>query len=256
MDAFTLMAKTPVFSIDELNEHYQNIGSARSAVKRLMTYSKVMKIRNNLYTCVNPLTGGPIANRFEIASRITPTSCVSHGSAMEFYGAADQVSYDVYVSSETRFSDFEFDGYYYRFIQSRLQKGIVSPEFGGGVRVTDKERTVVDCIKDMDKLSGFEEVVSSIGGLQFIREEKLLDYLNEYDNQFLYQKVGYILSRYKESFALSQDFFEECRSHIGKSKRYLTKDMVKGKYDSAWKLIVPDSRQTLKNGVMISDAEV
>ena len=31
--------------------------------------------------------------------------------AIEYYGMSDQVYYDVYVSSATRFREFEFDGY-------------------------------------------------------------------------------------------------------------------------------------------------
>lgn len=247
VDAYSMMAKIPAFSVDELNEHYHNIGSARSAIKRLLASHKVLKIRNNLYTCVNPQTGGPIANQFEIASKITSSSYVSHSTAMEYYGASDQVSYDVYVSSETRFTDFEFDGYTYRFIKSRLRKGIISPEFGGQIRITDKERTILDCLKDMDKVSGYEEVLADIGSLRFINEEKLLVYLAEFDNQFLYQKAGYILYEFRETLGLSESFFDECRRQIGRSKRYLIKDLLNGKYIEEWNLIVPDNTQTIKN---------
>lgn len=55
----------------------------------------VAKIRNNMYICISGETGAPIANRFQIASKITPTSYVSHHTAMEYYGITDQVYYDV-----------------------------------------------------------------------------------------------------------------------------------------------------------------
>ncbi len=70
-----------------------------------------------MYTCVSLQACGPIANRFQIASSITATSYISHYSAMEYYGTTDQVYYDIYVSSETTFNDFEFDGYSYHYIQ-------------------------------------------------------------------------------------------------------------------------------------------
>ena len=43
-----------------------------------------------------------VANRFQIASAITPSSYVSYHTAFEYYGIADQVFYEVFVGSETR----------------------------------------------------------------------------------------------------------------------------------------------------------
>lgn len=128
--------------------------SARSAIKRLMKEGMVAKIRNNMYTCIGGETGAPVANRFQIASKITPTSYVSHHTAMEYYGITDQVYYDVYVASETSFREFEFDGYTYRYVASNDMEGVETPALSGGIRITNRERTLVDCVKDMDKIAG------------------------------------------------------------------------------------------------------
>ena len=61
-----------------------------------------------------------------------------------------------------RFHDFEFDGYTYHYVKEQMKEGIVSPEFSGGVRVTDKERTIVDSIKDINLIAGLEEVLSCV----------------------------------------------------------------------------------------------
>ena len=98
-------------------------------------------------------TGAPVANRFQIASKITPTSYVSHHTAMEYYGITDQVYYDVYVASETSFREFEFDGYTYRYVASKDMEGVETPALSGGIRITNRERTLVDCIKDMYKIA-------------------------------------------------------------------------------------------------------
>lgn len=256
MDIYTKMAKRPVFTIDDVNKCYNNIGSARSAVKRLMTYGKALKIRSNLYTCISAEREGPIANRFQIASAITETSYVSHHTAMEYYGITDQIFYDVYVSSETRFQDFEFDGYTYHFVRSRLEEGVDSPKLSGGVRVTDKERTLADCLKDMDKISGLEEVAANVESMRRLNEDKLLRYLSRYNNQFLYQKAGLLLWANRNVLGLSDSFFDICRSHIGKSKRYLTRDKADGIYDDHWKLIVPLNFMNMKNEAMTPDAEI
>ena len=84
MDIYFEMAKHPVFTIEDVNLFYNNMNSARSAVKRMIATSKVLKIRSILYTCISAENGGPVANRFQIASAISDTSYIFHHTAMEY----------------------------------------------------------------------------------------------------------------------------------------------------------------------------
>ena len=250
MNLYFELLKTPVFTMEDVNKYYENMDSARSAIKRLMKAGMVAKIRNNMYTCISGETGAPIANRFQRASKITPTSYVSHHTAMEYYGITDQVYYDVYVASETSFREFEFDGYTYHYVVSKDLEGVETPALSGGIRITNIERTLVDSIKDMDKIAGIEEVLHDIGSLKRMQEKRVLKYLDLLSNQFLYQKIGFLLSEHKEQMGLSEKFFDTCRNRIGKSKRYLTKDMAVGRYVDEWKLVIPENVYNLKNGMM------
>lgn len=255
MNLYFELLSHPIFRMEDVDFYYNNMNSARSAIKRLMKTGMVMKIRNNMYTCISGETGAPVANRFQIASHITPTSYVSHHTAMEYYGITDQVFYEVYVSSETAFQDFMFDGYTYRYIASKSLEGIDRPPYSGGIAVTNLERTILDSIKDMDKISGIEEVLQDIRSVRKMQEKRLLRYLELYQNQFLYQKTGYLLWAHKEKIGLSDVFFETCREQIGKSKRYLTRDQEGGQYDNIWKLVIPSRIESIKNGVM-EDADI
>ena len=51
---------------------------------------------------------------------------------------------------------------------------------------------------------------------------------------------------------VSKQFFEECKKHIGKSKRYLTNEQTGGNDDDEWKLVVPDDFENMKNGEMMN----
>ncbi len=256
MDIYFEMAKHPVFTIEDVNLFYNNMNSARSAVKRMIAASKARKIRSNLYTCISAENGGPVANRFQIASAVTDTSYISHHSAMEYYGVSDQVFYDVYVSSKTKFRNFDFDGYTYHFVKAHLDEGVEMPPFSGGIRITDRERTLTDCLKDMDRIGGIEETIAMIDSLRNISENKILHYLALYNNQFLYQKSGYLLWHCRDTLGLTGHFFSVCRDHIGKSKRYLTTDMVKGVYIGEWNLVVPLNLLYMKNGEGSANATV
>ena len=92
MSFYEKLAKQPTFRIEDALVYCNNLETARSAVKRLLSKGRVLKIRNNFYTCVSLEHGGPVASRYQIASGITPTSYVSHHSAMEYHGYTNQVS--------------------------------------------------------------------------------------------------------------------------------------------------------------------
>lgn len=239
MNLYYEMLKTPVFTVENVNTFYNNLNSSRSAVKRLMKDGLAVKIKNNMYTCISGETGAPVADRFQVACHVTPTAYLSHHTAMEYYGITDQVFYDIYISSETTFREFMFDGYTYRRLVSKTSEGVDMIQYSGGIVVTDLERTVVDSIKDMDKIAGLEETMQNIESIQRINETKLLKYLDIYQNQFLYQKTGCLLWKERERLDLSDSFFEICKSKIGKSKRYLTREQNSGRYNDTWKLVLP-----------------
>lgn len=248
MNLYYELLQYPVFSMKEVNALYSSERTARVALGKLLKESMVLKIRNGLYTCMSGENGGPVANRFQVASAITPSSYVSHHTAFEYYGTADQVFYEVYVGSETRFHDFDFDGYTYHYVKGQMKEGIVFPEFGGGVKVTDKERTIADSIKDMNLIAGLEEVLACVASVNNIDEAKLLIYLSEYNSAFLYQKTGFIFSEYQAELGISDDFIKMCKDRSGNSKRYLTNGISESRYSGKWKLVYPKNLREMKNG--------
>ncbi|NMB96878.1 MAG: hypothetical protein GYA02_09765 [Clostridiaceae bacterium] len=86
----------------------------------------------------------------EIGSNITNSSYISHHSTFSYYGFTNQAFYEIYVSSDTRFNDFVFEGITYRFVQSKLSEGIVKTMTNPLIYITDIERTIVDSIKDFE----------------------------------------------------------------------------------------------------------
>jgi predicted transcriptional regulator of viral defense system len=255
MNLYYELLQYPVFSMKEVNALYSSERTARVALGKLLKGNMALKIRNGLYTCVSGENGGPVANRFQVASAITPSSYVSHHTAFEYYGTADQVFYEVYVGSQTRFHDFEFDGYTYHYVKEQMRDGIVSPEFSGGIKVTDKERTIVDSIKDLNRIAGLEEVLSCVVSVNSIDETKMLKYLSEYDSAFLYQKTGFILSEYQTELGISNEFIKICNNRSGNSKRYLTNGISEPGYSGEWKLVYPKNIKQMKNGG-IEDAAI
>ena len=237
----TELAKYPVFTIDDVKKLVGNKKTAYTQLERLMKRDRVRKVRKNIYSVVNLATGQLVASRYQIACAITDTAYISHHSAFEYYGLANQVFYEVYVSSETKFNHFEYDHVTYKYVASRMSEGVFEAKHTTKVKITDIERTVVDSIRDFNKIGGFEELLNCMEGIHYLDEKKLKRYLDKYNNQGLYQRVGYLLDYYSKEIQLSKAFIEYCKDNIGKSRRYLVSE-AKGNsiYNSEWQLMVPE----------------
>jgi predicted transcriptional regulator of viral defense system len=234
---YTELSKMNTFSMEDVYNLVSNKKTASSLVLRLSKKNLVRKIRNNLYTCINVVDNSIVASKYHIACGINETSYISHHSAFEYLGVANQVYYEMYVSSKIRFNDFEFDRITYRYIPSKQDIGVVLPKNTLGIKITSLERTVVDSIKDMEKIGGLEELLNCISSILFLDEVQIKTFLNVYNLQFLYQKTGFILEHYKKQLQISDRFIDYCRSKTGKSTRYLTKDS--DTYCKEWKLVIP-----------------
>ena len=223
-------------------------GNAETANSLLTNYQKkgyIESVKRNLYVAVSMETGQAVPNRYRIASHIADGAYISHHSAFEYYGCANQVFYEVYVSGDKRFEQFEYDDVIYRYVASRINIGVeMKPD---GVRVTDIERTVLDSINDFEKIAGLEELLRCLELIPRINEEKLLEYLEWYGKQFLYQKAGYVLNHLKNDLQLSDRFFEVCERRVSKSVRYLYGGIghEQNTFDNRWQLFVPKNLMTI-----------
>ncbi len=199
---------------------------------------KIAKVRKGLYVVINA-RGELLATKFEIACKITNDAFLCYHSALEFYGAANQVFHMVMVGSRSRFNSFNFLDIDYIRKQPKNDYGIIYIE-RACVRVTSLERTVIDCIDDIDACGGIDELLSALGQIRILDEKELLGALDAYNCVLLYQKAGYILQHYQEKFGLSDAFFAECKRHLTKQVKYFLKDEYgEVEYNSEWRLMAP-----------------
>lgn len=221
-------------------------GNVRTADTILYAYKKkgwIASVRRDLYVAISPETGEPTCNPYQISSHITPDSYVSHHSAFEVHGMANQVFSDIYVSSSTPFRSFEFDGKRFVRVASATTEGV---KLFGKIRATDIERTVIDSIKEVAKIGGLEELLRCLMMITYLDEDKLTKYLSIYDNCFLWQKTGYILSHFP-NMKLSAAFYDTCKTHARKNIRYLYDELKYEDpiFEKQWGLFVPKDMMKL-----------
>lgn len=245
----TKMKKTfpYVFNKHELISEFKSEKQLDNWLANKVRSKKIKKVRNGLYARVDE-TGYAYSSKFEIASKISNDSYPAYHSAIEYHGIANQVFNSLIVCSSSRFRDFEFEGIDYISEVNKNRVGVIDVATSG-VRVTTLERTIIDCIDDIDLAGGIEELLNALSQIRFVDEEKLLTALSSYDKVILYQKAGYMLEQFKEELHLSDHFFQICESKLTKQVKYFLKSDYKDiEYNAKWKLMAPHNLKRLIEG--------
>ncbi len=237
MKYFKELSNFNTFSLSDASKIVGNLPATKKYLSEMVKSGYVNKVRKDLYTCYDVALNQDCANRFQIASSINQNSYISYHSAFEFYGFYNQMFYEIQVSSNKRFSPFEYDGYSYEWYLSNID---IQIDLIQGVKVTSIERTIVDSINMLGKVMDIEELVKCLDLVHLVDEKKLIEILNAYDKEVLYRKVGYILSNYKDEFKLSDSFFDTCLSKgvISNRGSLVNTDKDNLVFDSKWGLYV------------------
>lgn len=236
-----------IITMDDIKKEIQFESNRFYVIKRLLDNNKIKKLKSGLYATVNPLTTNIFANKYEIATALYKGVYIGYHSALEFHGFGNQVYSNVYVASNKHYSPVEIDGLEYIFLYSNYYDGIIEKEQNSTIRVTELERTLVDCIDRLEISGGLEEVFTALSAVNYCDEKKLLKHLEYYNKKFLYKKTGYLFSILRPKY-LSEGFFEVCKNKMSMRDDDIREHKsLTWKYVSEWKLYVPTEIINMEN---------
>lgn len=224
------------FSREQLIEIVGTPSAANQVIYKYQKKGLIEKVKRDFYVVISMETKQPVLSRYQIGSGLFPDACITHHSAFEVFGYGSQVFYECFVATDKRFSDFEYDGVTYRRVERKPDTEVIQQ---GNIRVTSVEQTVVDSIRDFEKIAGLEEVIRCIMLVPGLKEQKVLECLARNSIGFLYQKCGYFFEELKEEFHFSSNFFETCERNSSEAKRYLIKKSQDNVFHKRWKLYAP-----------------
>jgi predicted transcriptional regulator of viral defense system len=240
MKGYQELAEKMIFNFNDALNVYKNKATAYGALSRLEKQGFIKKVRNNLYVSINPVTQTAFANKYQIGTSINDDAYISHISALEYYGYQNQVSHICTVSSSKRFNSFEFEGITFKQVAIKSRKGVFSPPYTQMLKITDIEKTVIDSIQTIGSIINLEELIYSLELIPKLDEKKLIEYLEAYNTQALYQKSGYLLSLFNDTLKLNESFFEWAKKKMNQSVVYLSEDAKQdGAFIKAYQVVVP-----------------
>lgn len=186
-----------------------------NVVYRLKEKGRIEPIEKGKYQLI-PARAGVEGSWSEVPYLIVPTLIdtyyVGYWSALNYWGLTEQVPRTVFVATTKRKRDVEYGPTTFQFVTLAEEKffGWTTEEIADGeFNVSDREKTIVDCLDFPQYAGGLEEIVKAIWeGRDELDFEQVLDYADRYGVNVLVRRLGYLL----EILDLAEDVREEIAS--------------------------------------------
>ena len=175
-----------------------------------------------------------------IAAKAAPTAFLSYYTALGLHGLAERFSTRVYVTGPTHQRDITYHEVHITFIKVTQQRffGITTLGYAHDtVHVSDRERTILDCIARPQYAGGWSECIHCLQNLDDLEWDRLLSYLKRFGNKVLARRCGYLLSSL-DNLKLPKTVKKAILGFSGTNFYYFI-GLQKGTLDREWNLIVP-----------------
>ena len=237
--------RNKIATMKEITEVTGNYKTSRSTISRLVSKGYTIRAHRGFYAAVPPefIGSNYEVDRYILAYKVgREHGILAFHTALELHGVAQSYYNTVYSLRANPLRNFEFQGIEYRFVRSNAKFGTtVIKRDGIQIEVTDRERTIIDCIRKLDYSGGLEELIKSLGTFHKIDIFTLETYLKRYGERSLILRTGYILSLIQNELRIPEDFLYRMKRKAKERVYYLIPDAKNGsgKYIKEWNMIVP-----------------
>ncbi len=193
------LAKNRIFTLEDAKKVSSvNPNVLKVLLSRLEKQGRIERIEKGKYIII-PLgskKGEYTLNEFVIGSLLVDPAIVSYWSALNYHGFTEQIPTTVFIQTSARKKKQELTIFGVRYKIIRL---IENKIFGTEkiwfeetlVKITDREKTIVDCLDKPQHCGGLIEVTKALETSNF-ETEKLAFYSNKIGNSGVIRRLGYI----------------------------------------------------------------
>lgn len=221
---------------------YKNLNNVEkralnNKVQSLYKRNKIKKIKNGLYTMTNPINDSVYVNKYEIGTAMFSKAYIGYHTALEYYGLNNQMSREVQVMVEKPEREVEFENVKYKFYIGD-GKSVIEKENYAKIYITSLEKTIFDCVNNIKYAGGLEELYKAVECIKYIDENKLLKILEYYNNDKVYQKIGWLFYVANKN-VLSNKFYQICKSKVKVMVDLRENKKNSSKFFKEWNIIAP-----------------
>ncbi|WP_297517825.1 type IV toxin-antitoxin system AbiEi family antitoxin [Thermococcus sp.] len=183
-------------------------------------------------------------HEFVLGQLLVPNGAVAYWSALNYYGMTEQIPRTVFIQTPVK-KDYRklliVDGKRFKVIVVSPEKffGISTIRLGRReVRITDPEKTIVDCLDKPKYCGGIIEVLKALKNAR-LDYEKLLEYAERMKSKAVLKRLGFLSGR------LGLGIEKEIRLSEGDRKSFALLDPSmppEGRFNYRWglRINVPD----------------
>lgn len=242
-----------VFTLDEYSSTVDPTISERTRYGNLqnaMRRDQAYRLKRGLYASNIGVYRDRVPNVFLVAAKAAGGAVVSHHSALEAHGVAHSPLRTVYFTSSQKISPFDARGYRFRRIapptvsQSCTSLARYTTRVRAGdslVPVTTKERTLVDCLRDLRLAGGLEELLRSLGGFTSMAAGDVAAYAGLLESPTLVSRAGWVMDLFQDLWRVDAAVLENMRRALGKGTYRLLPHTQDQEFVARWRLYVPAS---------------
>lgn len=223
-----------------------NKDTCMNTLKHLLGSKQIVKVRKGLYEVIPTEQVGkekPMAEKFLLARKVTSPYCLAYHSALEIHGVANSAIYNiVYITSPNQFRHFKYEGVRYRWIPRKHLTGTEKTIWSTAqIIVTDRERTIIDCIDRLDLAGGLEEAFKSLSSMTNVNFDRLYHHAKNEQKKVLFHKLGFFLSlkQIREGWNIDDQKLNKIKQNLSSKIYYFEAYRGEGKLVKEWNLIVP-----------------
>jgi predicted transcriptional regulator of viral defense system len=218
--------------------------SARTLIHKAERRGLITRLRSGLFTLVPFELGRAteyVGDPYVIAREMCEgrSYFLSHATAMELHRMVTQPQFTIYVSSTLRTPPRSIHGHEYCFLTLKpadffglTQVWVTKQQ---SVTVSDKERTLLDALRQPQYAGGIPEVAKALWiSRDGVKIPRLLDYAQHFSSGALRRRLGFLLELYRMASAAQ---LEPLRSKLTSTYDRLDPTLPKsGSYHSRWRL--------------------
>ena len=213
-------------------------------LSRLEQQGRIERIEKGKYIVI-PLgseKGKYTLNEFTLGDLVIDPCIIAYWSALHHHGLTEQIPLTVFIQTTSRKKkrDFKIFGIPYKIIRVKPEKIFGTEKLWldeTEVIITNKEKTIVDCLDKPKYAGGIIEVAK---GLQekSINLEKIKDYTIKLNNSAVTRRLGYLCDKLEIPIKLD---YKKIKKYLKKVRNYIPLDPTmprEGAKNTKWQIIV------------------
>ncbi|MBT3243892.1 MAG: hypothetical protein HN352_12120 [Bacteroidetes bacterium] len=181
-----------VFDIDQVRAEYEKSIDINEMLENLCRHKMIHRIERGKYVRYS------FRDPYTISNYLVSDGVVAYWSALNLHGMTEQISNTVFVQTIMKKQDKQVFGVQYKFVKVKLGKlfGVEISGYGNNAyRISDKEKTIIDCF-DLPQYGGeFPGIVRAFVSHRF-SQQKLIEYGQGIFNHAAIKRMGYLAELY------------------------------------------------------------